>query len=166
MPRFKAIHAQKLYRLDVCMQDSYPNLQPVLTRSINWNLIEQQYDQMIKYASALRLGTAETEAVLKRFTRNSGHPTYRALNELGKALKTIFLCEYLSSEEIRREIHEGLNVVENWNSANSFIFMGKEEKLDQSYGRSRNCCSCSSSSSELLGFNQYFDDSTSTVGTK
>lgn len=80
---------------------------------------------MIKYATALRLGTAETEAVLKRFTRNSGHPTYRALAELGKAIKTIFLCEYLSSEEIRREIHEGLNVVENWNSANSFIFYGK-----------------------------------------
>ncbi|MDG1611840.1 Tn3 family transposase [Bacillus paranthracis] len=100
MPRFKAIHAQKLYRPDVGMQDSYPNLQPVLTRSINWNLIEQQYDQMIKYA------TAETEAVLKRFTRNSGHPTYRALSELGKPLKIIFLCEYLSSEEIRREINE------------------------------------------------------------
>ncbi len=125
MPRFKAIHAQKLYRPDVGMQDSYPNLQPVLTRPINWNLIEQQYDQMIKYATALRLGTAETEAVLKRFTRNSGHPTYRALSELGKVLKTIFLCEYLSSEEVRREIHEGLNVVENWNSANSFIFYGK-----------------------------------------
>ncbi|SFJ81364.1 Tn3 transposase DDE domain-containing protein [Thermoflavimicrobium dichotomicum] len=26
---------------------------------------------------------------------------------------------------VRREIHEGLNVVENWNSANSFIFYGK-----------------------------------------
>ncbi|WP_299091119.1 Tn3 family transposase [uncultured Metabacillus sp.] len=125
MPRFKAIHSQKLYRPDVGMQESYQNLQPVLTRPINWSLIEQQYDQMIKYATALRLGTAETEAVLKRFTRNSGHPTYRALAELGKALKTIFLCEYLSSEEIRREIHEGLNVVENWNSANSFIFYGK-----------------------------------------
>jgi len=125
MPRFKAIHTQKLYRPDVGMQDSYPNLQLVLTRSINWSLIEQQYDQMIKYATALRLGTAETEAVLKRFTRNSGHPTYRALSELGKVLKTIFLCEYLSSEEVRREIHEGLNVVESWNSANSFIFYGK-----------------------------------------
>ncbi len=125
MPRFKAIHSQKLYRPDVGMQELYPNLQPVLTLPINWSIIEQQYDQMIKYATALRLGTAETEAVLKRFTRNSGHPTYRALAELGKALKTIFLCEYLSSEEIRREIHEGLNVVENWNSANSFIFYGK-----------------------------------------
>jgi TnpA family transposase len=44
---------------------------------------------------------------------------------LGKVLKTIFLCQYLHSELLRSEINEGLNVVENWNSANGFIFSGK-----------------------------------------
>ncbi|MCC5466284.1 transposase, partial [Pelosinus baikalensis] len=126
MPRLKGIHRQKLYRPDTGMMDAYPNLQPVLTRPINWDLIRQQYDQMIKYATALRLGTAETEAIMKRFTRNNlKHPTYLAMAELGKAIKTIFLCEYLKSEELRIEINEGLNVVENWNSANGFIFFGK-----------------------------------------
>lgn len=126
MPRLKAIHAQKLYRPETGMVEAYPNLQLILTRPINWELIRQQYDQMVKYATALRLGTAETEAILKRFTRNNlKHPTYQALGELGKVIKTIFLCEYLEFEALRQEIHEGLNVIESWNSANSFIFFGK-----------------------------------------
>jgi TnpA family transposase len=81
---------------------------------------------MVHYATALAERTADPEAILRRFTRgNLQHPTYRALAELGKAVKSIFLCRYLDSEALRREIHEGLNVVENWNSANGFIFFGK-----------------------------------------
>jgi TnpA family transposase len=126
LPRFKAIHRQKLYRPETGNPEAFLRLQHVLSRPINWDLIGQQYDQMVKYATALRLGTAETEAILRRFTRNNvQHPTYKALAELGKVLKTTFLCRYLWSETLRREVNEGLNVIENWNSANGFIFFGK-----------------------------------------
>jgi TnpA family transposase len=103
LPRLKAIHLQKLYRPKAGQASAYDKLQPILTRPIDWELIRQQYDQMIKYTMASRLGTADTEAILRRFTRNNvQHPNYKAFAELGKAIKTIFLC---------REIHEGLNVV-------------------------------------------------------
>ncbi len=126
MPRLKGIASQKLFRPEAGCAEDYPNLEPILTRPINWALIRKQYDEMIKYATALRLGTAEPEAILRRFTRdNLQHPTYQALAELGKAVKTLFLCRYLDSEALRQEINEGLNVVENWNSANGFIFYGK-----------------------------------------
>ena len=126
LPRLKNLHAQKLYRPETGYPDAYPNLQPVLTRPIKWELIRQQYDEMVKFATALRLGTAETEEILRRFTRNGvQHPTYAALLELGKVQRTIFLCHYLSSEELRREIQEGLNVIENWNSATNFIHFGR-----------------------------------------
>lgn len=126
LPRLKGIAEQKLYRPQSGQPEAYPNLQAILTRPIDWELISQQYEQMVKYATALRLGTADTESILKRFVRsNVQHPTYRALAELGKAIKTIFLCRYLQMEELRREIQEGLNVVESWNSANGFIFYGK-----------------------------------------
>lgn len=126
MPRLKRIKTQKLYRPYTGQSDAYPNLQPILTRPINWDLIRHQYDQMVKYATALRLGTAETEAILKRFSKNPIiHPTYLALLELGRVIKTIFLCQYFEDEAVRREVNEGLNVVERWNGVNDFIFYGK-----------------------------------------
>lgn len=126
LPRLKNLRKQRLYRPNKGEPDRYANLQPVLSRSINWEIIEQQYDELIKFTTALPLGTADAESILRRFTKNNvQHPTYKALCELGKALKTTFLCEYLRLEPLRREINEGLNVIENWNSANSFILYGK-----------------------------------------
>ncbi len=119
-----------MYLPETGCSDDYANLKEILTRPINWELIRQQYDEMVKFATALRLGTAQAEAILRRFTRsNLQHPTYQALAELGKALKTSFLNNYLHEESVRREIHEGLNVVENWNSANEFVFYGDGGEL-------------------------------------
>ena len=93
LPRLKAIGTQKLYRPDTGQPDAYANLMPIMSKPIDWELIRQQYDQMVKYTTALRLGTAETEAILRRFTRNNvQHPTYKALSELGRAVKTVFLA--------------------------------------------------------------------------
>lgn len=81
-------------------------------------------------AFSLRIGTADADAILRRFTRsNVQHPTYQALGELGRVIKTLFLCEYLSDRRLRQEIQEALNVIEQWNSVNGFIFHGKGGEL-------------------------------------
>lgn len=131
LPRLKDIAGQRLSLPDAAMGAQLPNLAPVLAqRAIRWELISQQYEQMVKYATALRLGLADPESVLRRFSQaNAQHPTYAAFKELGRAIKSIFLCEYLHDEGLRREIHEGLNVVETWNSTNSFIFYGKAGEI-------------------------------------
>jgi TnpA family transposase len=130
LPRLKAIPVQKLSRPDAGQPDAYPRLRPILSKPIDWESFRQQYDEMVKYVTAVRLGTAETEAILRRFARsNVRHPTYKAFVELGKAAKTVFLCRYLHSEALRREINAGLNVVEQWNGATDFVFFARRGEL-------------------------------------
>lgn len=126
LPRIKRINVVKLYRPDTGRTDAYPHLTPALTRPIRWDTIAEQYDQMIKYATAIRSGTASTETILRRFMKaNSIHPTYQAMIETGRAQKTAFVARYLRDRDLQREINEGLNVVESWNRGNSIIFFGK-----------------------------------------
>jgi TnpA family transposase len=130
LPRLKGIKREKLNRPGIGKDSDYPNLQPILDTPINWKLIKDQYDEMVKCAVAIKTRTADAEAILRRFTKdNLSHPTYKAFAELGRAQKTIFLCRYLRSEALRREVHEGLNVIENWNSVNSFIHFGQQSKI-------------------------------------
>ena len=130
MPRLKRIKYERLYFPDKATAGDYPNLAGTLARPIRWELIEQQYDEMVKAAVAVKLGTATAEAILKRYNSyNVTHPTYKALAEVGKAEKTIYLCDYLPSPEVQREVHEGLNVVENWNATNDFICYGRQAEL-------------------------------------
>jgi TnpA family transposase len=127
MPRLKHLKYERLYVPDKGMAGAFPNLVGVLSRPIRWDLIAQQYDEMIKHTVALQTGTATAEAILKRFNSyNATHPTYKALAELGKVEKTLYLCEYLSSLALRHEVEAGLNVVERWNEANDFLCYGRQ----------------------------------------
>ena len=126
LPRIKRINHLRLYRPQSGLGGQYAPLEPAMTRAIRWELIGDQYDQMIRYATAIRSGTASTEAILRRFARaNAMHPTYQAMIEVGRAQRTIFAARYLRSRDLQREIHEGLNVMESWNQANAVIFYGK-----------------------------------------
>lgn len=123
--RFKQINHMKLYLPEAGAGETYPHLGPALTRPIRWDLIRQQYDPMIKYATAIRQGTASTEAILRRFTKDVTHPAYAAMLELGRAQRTIFLARWLRDRDLQRETTAALNVVENYHGVGDYIQFGK-----------------------------------------
>lgn len=126
LPRFKGIHRQKLYYPAARHKDYYPNLCPILKSPINWERIEENYDEYAKHLIALKTGTVEADVLIKKFSHdNYNHPVYKALVEIGNAVKTTFLCRYLAHEVLRIEIHDALNIVERLNGIMGFIFYGK-----------------------------------------
>ncbi|KTD53859.1 Tn3 family transposase [Legionella sp. PATHC038] len=138
MPRLANLNKQKLAQCELGDYQKYKNLQPVLTDTINWQLIKEQYSQIVKYTAAMKAGHADPESILRRFNQNNlKHPAYLALSQLGKVLKTIFICNYLMHESIRQEIQEGLNVVELWNGVSKFIFYGRSGEISSNHEKAQ-----------------------------
>jgi TnpA family transposase len=130
LPRIKRINKVKLYRPAAGEPDTWPGLAPALTRGAD------PPDPVGTHRRAVRLDaqrapprSASVPPPPRRSApvheTNAAHPTYQAMIELGRVQKTIFLARYLRGRALQREIHEGLNVVESWNRANSVIFYGK-----------------------------------------
>lgn len=96
---------------------------------MRWEVIENNFDLMMKYATAIRLRTASTEALLRRFTSETTHSAYAAMLETGRAQRSIFLARWLRDRDLQRETESGLNVVENYNGVNDYIRFGKRGEL-------------------------------------
>lgn len=130
LPRLKRIKYERLYLPEKVTEGQFSHLKGVLTRPIRWDHIYNQYDEMVRHVVAAVEKTGPIESILRRFnTNNRSHPTYKAFVEAGKALKTTHICSYLTQPSLRQEIHDGLNIIENWNSANSFICYGHKSEI-------------------------------------
>jgi TnpA family transposase len=127
LPRLKNINKQKLYCSSRRKKDEYPNLTDALASDpIHWNKIRPHYREVVRHAAALKMRTVEPDVLMRRLSAdNKSNPVYQALMEIGKASRTIFLCRYLSSEELRIDINNALNVVERVNGIMGFIFYGR-----------------------------------------
>ena len=127
LPRIKNINKQKLYCSSKATKKEYINLTDALAADvIDWKLIRLHYREIVRHAAALKVRSVESEVLLKRLSSdNKSNPIYLALLEIGKASRTIFLCNYISYEELRIDINETLNVVERVNGIMEYIFYGR-----------------------------------------
>ncbi len=127
-PRLRDLADSKLFTLSE--SDVYVNLNEIFRGKINKSVIKENYDEVLRVASSIKDGKVSAALMLNKlssYSRQNGIST--ALREMGKIEKTIFILDYLSSEELRRKIQKGLNKGEAMNGLARAIFFGKQGEL-------------------------------------
>ncbi|WP_243526888.1 Tn3 family transposase [Bacillus pseudomycoides] len=127
-PRLRDLADSKLYTIG--KSSDFPQLEKLLRGQINANVIQKNYDDVLRLAHSIRKGTVSASLIMGKlgsYARQNSLAT--ALREMGRIEKTIFILDYISSETLRRKIHRGLNKGEAMNSLARSIFFGKRGEL-------------------------------------
>lgn len=105
-------------------------LNDVELRNINTRIIKENYDDVLRITYSIKTGYVSCDMVMSRLGSYSRQNSVaRALKEMGRIEKTIFLLKYLSNESLRREILVGLNKGEAMNGLARALFFGKSGNL-------------------------------------
>jgi len=130
LPWLKRMKYERFYLPDLDMKNRLPHLAGVIARVIQWDHPHEHYKDMVRHVIAAKERTAPVDSLLRRFNRNNpATQTYKGFLEIGKALKTIHNCKFLTDPSYRQKIHAERNVVESWNSAIDFICYGGKSEI-------------------------------------
>ncbi|MEO7106949.1 MAG: transposase [Rhodoferax sp.] len=111
MPRIRRWHTLNLYRSDNVTR--YSKINSLFSGTVNWVLIHEHYPQFMQLALAIQSGTLAPSAVLARVNSYSTKNRFAlALKELGQAVRTTYLLEWVMDESLRRSVHKGTTKVE------------------------------------------------------
>ena len=108
MPRIRDLKDQQLYRVD--RDVDYGAFTPLLTKTADLDLIEEQWPSMIRVALSLKKRTAPAHVIVQRLTNS--YPSDRlskAFTNLGRIIKTQYILRYLTDETLRRTVQRQLN---------------------------------------------------------
>ena len=107
-PRLRDLRERKLF-----VPRGWPvpeSLEGVTVRRVSVKAIERGWDDLVRLAASIRAGKVSAVHAIHRLGSAAvGDPLHRAAEHLGRLLRTLFLCDYLTIPDYRREIHTLLN---------------------------------------------------------
>ena len=102
-PRLADLADQRFWRLE--KQDDYGPLNELGRHVVNARLIHDHWDDMLRLAGSLKLGKVKATAVMRTLQRAGALSGLgRAVAELGRVEKTLYLLAYVQDEAYRRRI--------------------------------------------------------------
>jgi TnpA family transposase len=131
-PRIADVGGARFWRVDG--KADYGMLDALASNKINVKLIAEHWDDLLRLAGSLKLGVVRA-AGLTRTLQTNDHPTRlaRALQELGRLVKTLYLLRFIDDEGYRRRILIQLNRGEGRHQLARVIFHGRRGELRQRY---------------------------------
>jgi len=113
---------------------NYGSLNGVARNRVDTALITTHWDDLLRVAGSLSTGTVRASEIL-RVLQGGGRPTPtgRAVAELGRVAKTLYLLAYLDDEPYRRRILTQLNRTQARHALARQVFHGQRGQLRQRY---------------------------------
>lgn len=131
-PRIADIGGTRFWRVDPLAD--YGPLDKLASHRVKTSLIAEHWDDLLRLAGSLKLGLVQAGGLMRTLQTNE-RPTRlaRALEELGRIVKTLYLLAYIDDEAYRRRILNQLNRGEGRHQIARVVFHGKRGELRQRY---------------------------------
>jgi TnpA family transposase len=131
-PRIADIGGTRFWRIDAGAD--YGPLDKLAAHKVKTSVITQNWDDLLRLTGSLKLGLVQVGGLMRTLQTND-RPTRlaRALEELGRIVKTLYLLGYIDDEAYRRRILTQLNRGEGRHQLARIAFHGKRGELRQRY---------------------------------
>lgn len=125
MPRIRDLTDQQLYKTD--REKKYQQLEPLFRGAVDTGIIQEQYDALVRVAASLKNRTAPAHVVVQRLVSSSPSDRLaKALTQLGRVVKTIYILRYINDENLRRRVQLQLNRGEHRHKLAKWLFFANQ----------------------------------------
>lgn len=124
MPRIRNWKKLKWYRPSP--SEVYQHIDELFTQEpIDWDLIACHLPDMLQVAQSIRAGRISPSTILRKLgTASRKNKLYFAFRELGRAVRTAFLLDYIGDTDLRRIIQAAQNKCEGFNQFTQWAYFG------------------------------------------
>ena len=142
MPRIRDLKDQQLYRIN--KNFDYGVFTPLLNKTVNIDLIVEQWTSMLRVALSLKQRTVPAHIVVQRLLNSfPSDRLSKAFTHLGRIIKTQYILRYLTDPQLRRTVQRQLNKGEYRHKLPRWIFFANQgEFTTGDYEEIMNKASC------------------------
>lgn len=123
MPRMRNWDKVIFYR--PFKEKTYKNIDKLFTDTINWELIETHWQDLMQVGISIQNGKILPSMLLQKLgVYSQKNKLYQAFQELGHVIRTIFLLEFIDDKSLRQQIRSETTKIESFNAFCDWLSFG------------------------------------------